>query len=178
MKKSSRLIFFLIINILVSAAATLAVLLLWERAHPNPDIIQSAATQPPEDASYSGSNPTQSDSPDEPEEHIELVNENFQIIIRTVVGAGNLESEYVEFFNQTEGVVNLTGWQLLDEAGNRFTFPALILNNSGTVKVFSKSGEDTVIELYWQADAPIWQPGETVTLLDADGNINATYSIP
>ncbi len=178
MKKSSRLIFFLIINILISAAATLAVLLLWERAHPNPDIIQSAATQSPENASYSGSNPTHSDSSNESEDSIELVNENFQIIIRTVVGAGNLESEYVEIFNQTEGVVNLTGWQLLDETENRFTFPALILNNSGTVKVFSKSGDDTVIELYWQADAPIWQPGETVTLLDADGNTITTYSIP
>jgi len=108
----------------------------------------------------------------------DLFTEDIQIVIRTVVGAGNLDSEYVEIYNESDGVVDLTGWQLVDEEGDRFTFPALILNIEGAIEVHSKTGEHTVIELYWQADSPIWQPGEIVKLVDAGGNIMATYSIP
>jgi hypothetical protein len=66
----------------------------------------------------------------------------------------------------------------MDEEGQTFTFPSLILNEGGTVKVRSKAGQDTVIELYWQAESPVWEAGEIVKLLNAEGDIMATYSIP
>ena len=95
-----------------------------------------------------------------------------------MVGAGNLEVEYVEIYNQSNGAVDLTGWQLLNEAGQRFLFPTLILNSDGAIEVHSKAGKHTVIELYWQAGSPIWKSGEMVTLLDNVGKTMATYSIP
>jgi hypothetical protein len=72
----------------------------------------------------------------------------------------------------------MTGWQLVDNEDQRFIFPTLILNNGGAIKVYSKNGNNTVIELYWQADAPVWQSGETVSLLDSSSDLIATYSIP
>ena len=170
MKRSGRFILYLIINILLSAATTLTVLWLWERAHSIPEVEQVTTTPMLEAV------PT--DQPEPTQEDIEWVTEDPNVIIRTVVGGGNLNSEYVEVFNQADGAVDLSGWQLVDESENQFTFPALILNNDGAVKVYSKAGSDTVIELYWQAETPIWQSGETVSLLDSDGNTISTYAIP
>lgn len=178
MKKSSRLVFYLILNILISAATTLAVLAIWEHTHSISEELPDTATAAPTESAGSTDESTPTSQPTSTEAGTTLVTDDLQVIIRTVVGAGNLEAEYVEIYNQTEGTVDLTGWQIQDESENRFTFPALILNNGGSVKVYSKSGSDTVIELYWQADLPIWQSGETVSLVDGDGNTVATYSIP
>jgi hypothetical protein len=66
----------------------------------------------------------------------------------------------------------------MDQDGQVFVFPALILNEGGAIKVLSQKGNNTVIELYWQSEVPIWQPGEIAKLLTADGETIATYSIP
>jgi hypothetical protein len=72
----------------------------------------------------------------------------------------------------------MTNWQLTDENGQIFTFPTIILNQDGEIKVLSQKGINTVIELYWQSDVPIWESGETARLLDENGSIISTYSIP
>jgi len=174
MKKPSRLILYVLINIIVSALTTLTVLWLWERAHPTPEPPQPTETTPVPNRDVTENSTTNPES----ENSTELLTEEIQIVIRAVVGAGNLDSEYVEVYNESNGAVDLTGWQLVDEEGHRFTFPALILNSEGAVEVHSKTGEHTVIKLYWQADSPIWQSGEIVKLVDAGGDIMATYSIP
>lgn len=174
MKKSSRLMLYVLINIIISALTILTVLWFWERAHPTPESIQSTEVIPNPDALITGSstaNPTSEIDPG-------LLTEDIQIVICTVVGAGNLDSEYVEIYNESNGAVDMTSWQLVDEEGHRFTFPALILNSKGAVEIHSKAGDHSVIELYWQAESPIWQPGEIVKLIDTAGNIMATYSIP
>lgn len=174
MKGSPRLVLYILINIGVSALTTLTVLWLWDLAHPTPEIVQVPAVA------------TQTDDPSiiestasaTAENGLNLLTEDIEIIIRTVVGAGNLDAEYVEIVSHSEGAVDLSGWQLMDEEGQTFTFPSLILNEGGTVKVRSKAGQDTVIELYWQAESPVWEAGEIVKLLNAEGDIMATYSIP
>jgi hypothetical protein len=173
MKKSSKLFFYILLNILVSAATTLTVLLIWQATHPLPQT-------DPSTLSPSGFNPDTATSGGQTENNptAEFVQENINITVRTVVGAGDLGMEYVEILNQSEGPVDLTNWQLVDEGDNRFKFPALILNQDGAIEVHSKTGNNSVIELYWQADTAIWQSGETVTLLDAAGETQATYLIP
>lgn len=176
MKKSSRLFRFILLNILISAVTTLAVLWIWERAHPLPEtgmMIENAEnilnpTSLLEDSNINSLTDTD----------FEFTNEDIKINIRTIVGAGNLDAEYVEIINQGENPANLTAWQLVDEADNAFTFPTLILNSGGAVKIFSKAGTNTVIELYWQSEVPIWQSGETAKLLNADGEVVTSYSIP
>jgi hypothetical protein len=179
MKNKSRLIAYIFLNILISAATTLGVLWLWDQIHPQPQTSAGMMTPAPsrqESSSQSAQETVEKSTTSEPA--LTFINEDIQVIIRTIVGAGNLDVEYVEIFNQSEGPVDLSGWQLKDENDNTFVFPALILNSEGSVKVLTKQGTNTVIELYWQADVPIWQSGEVANLTDANGNSISTYSIP
>ena len=174
MKNGSKLSLYIIINVLVSAATILVVLFVWEWTHPQPEISplpnpSNTVTQEPND--HDLIQPSYIPS-------IELLTENYRMAIQKVVGAGNLEMEYLEIVNQSEGAVDLSGWQVRDEDGNRFDFPTMILDSNGALTIHSKSGQNTVIELYWQAEMPVWQSGETVHLLDQNGNLAASYSIP
>lgn len=174
MKKRSRLGLLIIINVLVSAATILVVLLIWEWTHPQPDFMPlSDGISGISSGDLNSETSLASQSP-----FIELVEENYQMTIKTVVGAGNLEMEHIEILNQSAGPVDLTGWKIVDEDGHQFSFPTMILDMNGALTIHSKSGQDTVIELYWQAETPIWQSGENVQLLDANGDLAASYSIP
>jgi micrococcal nuclease len=76
------------------------------------------------------------------------------------------------------GDLSLAGWRLEDENGNVFVFPQLDLFQGGAVIVWSKSGANTAVDLYWGLTSPVWQSGEQVTVRDAAGNVHATYTIP
>jgi hypothetical protein len=187
MNKTKRLIFYLVINILVSALTTLAVLWIWDRAHPQPII--SVTAPPTQTTSQDAANadgdvpsetPTQSEPTPTPtlEPTLDFAEET-DVSIRAIVGAGNLDAEYVDIINQSNGKVDLTGWVLKDESGQEFIFPSLILNSGGAIKIYSKPGQNlSVIELFWNVDAPVWESGEIATLLDASGNAISTYTIP
>ena len=179
-QKKSPLIFYLLINILVSAVTTLIVLWIWELANPRPElegIIEADASAVITDQTelfHQGS---------ENEPAIDDVGSSFEnqvndVHIRLVVGAGNLDVEYVEIINQGDKPVDLTGWQLVNQREQVFTFPTMILNSNGTIIIYSKSGINTVMELFWQSDSPIWQSGETVWLKNSNSEIITTYSIP
>ena len=170
MKKRPQIIIYILLNIFISAATILLVMWLWDRSHPAPILV----TEP--DSPISAA----SDSDDEFESNptTDFISEDFDVEIRTIVGAGDLEIEYVQIVNTGEGGADLTGWQLVDDDGQVYTFPTILLNSSGDIKVLSQKGMDTVIELYWQSDEPIWEPGETAQLLDETGTIISTYSIP
>ncbi len=179
MNKKSRLLFYLLLNILISAGVTLTILWIWDLIHPYPEDSTTLTGTSSEQTSLSQSDQTPSDTQDQSEDStIAFINENIEIDIYTIVGAGNLDVEYVEIRNQSQGPIDLTGWQLVDEKEQTFTFPALILNSGGAIKVLSKQGINTVIELYWQSDSPIWQSGETARLLNAVGETIITYAIP
>ena len=79
---------------------------------------------------------------------------------------------------QGEGELQMTNWKLQDSNGNVYTFPALTLFKDGAVYVHTAAGADTVIDLYWNQGESLWQSGEKATLIDSQGNIQATYQIP
>jgi hypothetical protein len=175
MKHKPRIFLFIILNILISAGTILTVLWIWEKAHPRPAL--DAIT-----GDINNENPNEEvlNSPQNSENFV-VFDEDPSIVIYAVVGVGNLDVEYVEIRNQGENAVNPAGWQLVDEDGYQFIFPSspsLILSSDGAIKVLTKSGNDSVIELYWQSEEAIWQSGERATLLDADGEIITTYLIP
>ena len=179
MNKTSRFIIYLLINIVLSAGITLAVLWAWDHFQPQRKatallpVLNANSSEKPQQQDNLPSDPQQTTTPP-----LEFVEGDLAVSIRIIVGAGNLDVEYVEIHNQSEGAVDLTGWQLVDEEDHVFTFPALILNKDGAIKVLSQKGINSVIELYWQAATPIWQSGETANLFNADGKIIASYSIP
>ena len=98
--------------------------------------------------------------------------------IALVIGAGDLAEERVIVRQKGDAEVSLQGWQLLSPNGDRFTFPQLVLFKDGAVTVFTRAGGNSVAELYWNLDAPIWQTGDVVSLLDPAGNIVAAYQVP
>jgi LysM repeat protein len=103
------------------------------------------------------------------------------VIIDSVIGAGDLDSERVLLKHRGEGELSLVGWRLEDSKGDVFIFPQfpqLTLFSGGAVNVHTKTGENTVVDLYWGLDHPVWESGATVSLKDVQGNVRSTYTVP
>ncbi len=157
---------FLIINILVSAAATLLVLTIWDHAHSSalPATTQNsngngAATEPiPTNAALVPAG-------------------DGKITIENVFGVGDYQTEVVEITRDSDTDLVLTGWKLRDESGHEYTFPNLTLKK-GAIRIYTRSGTDSVIELFWGQKQAVWEPGELVALVDAQGTLQASYRIP
>lgn len=182
MKRRSNLLLYLVLNVIVSAATTLGVLVLWDRARSS-DLPQAAGSSaqtagalPAPALPTSAPEPTETNPP--PGQPV--------IEIVSVVGAGDLNLEVVTLKRVGEGILHVTGWQLQGDGGgsgrsSTYVFPAqpaLALYKDGAVQVYSRLGADTVTELYWNRSEPAWRPGETIRLLDAEGNERAVYQIP
>ena len=97
--------------------------------------------------------------------------------IAGVLGAGDLGAEVVRVRNRG-GAVSLEGWTLSDAAGNRFTFPRLILFPGGEVVIHSGPGRSGPTDLYWGRSEPAWESGELIPLRDGEGEMRDTYIVP
>lgn len=232
MRSWKRLIFFLFINIVVSALTTVTVIYLWERNQqtvqlPQPPAAESAgspAQVAPEDAASThqvafgetlasiaaaygvtveelmqannisdpaaigvgqelvipakvSQTPQNAGQGGQTQASPEAVYRGGLEVV-SVVGAGDLQTERVNIRYAGEGQVVLDGWQLLGGAGERFAFPRLSLFKDGSVTVYSGSGSDTAVNLYWDREEAVWQPGSTVRLLDPQGEVQVEYRVP
>jgi LysM repeat protein len=101
-----------------------------------------------------------------------------RLIINAVIGTGDLASEHVFITRTGDNQLSLAGWQLKDEDNNVFDFPQLELYKDGAVNVWTTSGTNTVVDLYWGLNNPVWSSGEKVTLLDDQDKVRATYTVP
>jgi len=103
------------------------------------------------------------------------------VVLDSVIGAGDLDSEHVLLKHIGEGDLSLVGWQLEDNNGNRFIFPKVpevTLVNQGAINLYTKNGISTVVDLYWGKASPVWSSGDTLTLKDPEGKVRDTYVIP
>lgn len=100
------------------------------------------------------------------------------ILIRIVDGAGTLGTEAVQIVNDSNTVVNLEGWRLERENGPAYTFGALSIFPGGNIWVHTTSGDDTSVALYWDQPAAVWQSGSVARLLDPQGSVINTYTVP
>lgn len=228
MKQWRRLLFYLILNVLVSACTTLGVLFAWDQVYgPLPRGLLPGALE-----ARSQSTPTPDSTPlpiapaqPTPTEafivHQVLENETFESIaqqysvsvqeliavngfpqaqalgpgeilripvnpkgsveIDRVVAAGDLENERVILKHRGEGQLSLAGWRLQDEQGNEFIFPEfpqLTLYTDTGVSVYTKPGVNSVEDFFWGMNQAIWKSGATVSLLDHQGIVRDTYTIP
>lgn len=99
-----------------------------------------------------------------------------QVRIIEIQNVGDVTSEVVLIQNQG-GVVNMLGWILTDEQGNRFTFPDMLLQPGGIIRVFTRTGQNTPAALYWNETNPLWQQEEEVTLSDATGRPISSFIV-
>ncbi len=98
--------------------------------------------------------------------------------IVSVVAAGDAQHEYVQVQYTGEGEISLLGWQLQTEQGLAYNFPELLLHSNGAVRIHTSPGVDTVVDLFWGQDTPVWASGAQVFLVPPDGTVADTYRIP
>ncbi len=174
MSQAKKLLFYVVLNIVVSAITIIAVLYLWENtklknmlfdANDITSEVSSAV------ATSDGAAPS----------------ENLQIEIGEVGGIGNLATEYVRLVrpeSESGDTISLQDWSIKDENNHQYNIleqsgvASLDLHGQGAVNIYTKEGDSNPIELYLDLSDPIWQPGETVTLIDPAGEIHDTYVIP
>ncbi|HEX9617588.1 MAG TPA: LysM peptidoglycan-binding domain-containing protein [Anaerolineales bacterium] len=101
-----------------------------------------------------------------------------KVVIDSVVGAGDLDSERVLLKRTGAGELSLAGWQLLADGGRVFTFPQLTLFEGAMVNLYTQAGQGTVFDLYWGLEAPVWKSGAEIVLKDDQGEVHATYQVP
>ncbi|WP_313692107.1 lamin tail domain-containing protein [Halorarum halobium] len=85
----------------------------------------------------------------------------------------NLNDEYVIFENTGEEMLDLSGWQISDEAGHSYTVPdGFTMAPGERVTLHTGSGTDSSTDLYWGADSAIWNNGgDTVTVTDSNEQV-------
>lgn len=92
----------------------------------------------------------------------------------------NLNQEYVELRNDTPQPQDLSNWTLRDMSRHQFVFPeGTVLTSSATLRVWSGQGVDTVTDLYWDRQAPVWNNlGDTASLFDNSNKLIDRLSFP
>lgn len=94
--------------------------------------------------------------------------------------AEHLAAEYVEFTNDGDAALDLTGHTVTDSEGWEFHFPdGFTLDAGASVRLHTGGGEWTDADLYWGLDTPVWgNEGDTIRVTDADGDtiLRHTYS--
>jgi LysM repeat protein len=101
------------------------------------------------------------------------------ILIRTVDGPSVLVTEAVQIVNDSNTVVNLNGWRLERENGPAYTFgPTQSVFPGGNLWLHTGSGADTTVALYWNQSESVWQSGTVVRLVNAEGALVNSYTVP
>lgn len=102
------------------------------------------------------------------------------IEINGVQGVGQLESEVVQIVNNGSRQAALLNWEVRDEDGHVYTFGQRTIfgEGVGVMTLHTGTGQDSPTAVYWGLAEAVWESGETVTLVDADGAERATFVIP
>jgi len=72
--------------------------------------------------------------------------------------------EYVCFLSYEALPVGMTGWQVEDEAGHVYSFPAFVLAPHSRVRLHSGPGADTSTDLYWGRGL-VWNNDHDIVML-------------
>jgi micrococcal nuclease len=91
----------------------------------------------------------------------------------------NSIDEYVAIENNGNNSVDMTDWYIKeDRQGLRYNFPDhFSLGSDKSVKIWTKTGQNTSSNLYWGRTEPAWNNNsDTAYLRDDDGDLVDTYS--
>jgi LysM repeat protein len=134
-----------------------------------PPTIAASVTPRPSATSTHGPTPATTPTP---------IRQEPQVRIESVIGVGVLETERVELIRTGDGELSLAGWRLEDGMGNNYTFPNLTLYKGGAINLNTRSGQDTVVDLFWGQTSSMWRSGKTVSLYDAQNVLRTSFTIP
>jgi hypothetical protein len=144
-----RLLGYLVVNVIVSAAVIIIILIIYDRF---------IRTVPP----VSTLDPAASSG----------------VLIAAINNAGQLDQETVILRNTGKQSVSLKGWALNNVSGAQYTFPDLALEPGGPVDLHSGTGNDSPADLYWNRSTAAWKSGDLATLSDPQGGVEAVYRVP
>jgi competence protein ComEC len=92
-------------------------------------------------------------------------------IVHVEHGPG-LDNEYALIENRGLGDQDMAGWTLSDENDNSYFFLAgFILRGGQEIYVWTGSGTDTDVDLYWGRDNGVWGSSDTAYLRDNTGTV-------
>ena len=174
MNQAKKLLIYIVLNVVVSAITIIVVLFLWENTRLK-QVLFNSSDEPAAVTSTEGISGTE-----------ELTGERL-IEIGEVGGVGNLATEYLRLVRSgtdSEDTISLQGWRIKDENNLNFNIleqsglASLELHSQGAVNIYTKVGSSNPIELYLGLSDPIWEPGETISLIDPQGEVHDTYLIP
>jgi hypothetical protein len=92
----------------------------------------------------------------------------------------SLNDEYVEFRNDGDERLDLTGYTIQDSRGATFEVPAGVgLDAARTIRLHTGTGDRSESDLYWGRSQPVWNnDSDTVVVLDSNGETVLDYSYP
>lgn len=102
---------------------------------------------------------------------------NGTLQITEVSGRGTLESEIAMVVNESDAPFNLQGWTLGREGGPIYTFGNLPIFPGGSVRIHSKAGSDTSIDLHWGQPDSVWSAGSAARLVNVQGELVHTFTV-
>ena len=157
---------FLLLNVVVSAATVLLVLVIWNATHSVPQPAPSGNTT----AENAGGRAA-------PQSTLPPLNQTL-FKIENVIATGDVSSEYVHFLYLGSDPLNLESWQIQSEGHTVYTFPAFVIYKNGAFDLYTRAGYDSTIDLFMGQTSSLWASGGTVKLLDPAGHVRLTYTIP
>jgi hypothetical protein len=100
-----------------------------------------------------------------------------EIEIVGIVRAGDVTAEGIRIRNNGR-VVDISNWVLSDADGNSYTFTDQLIFSNAELTLYTRTGQDVPISRYWGLETAVWQPGDVATLVDGDGEVQASYRVP
>lgn len=99
--------------------------------------------------------------------------------IAAITNPGDLANEQALVVNESDTAFSLQGWQLQRSGGPAFTFTTdTPLFPGGSVRVHTRSGEASSIDFYWGLNEAVWPPGTTAQLINNQGTVVHSYTVP
>jgi N-acetylmuramoyl-L-alanine amidase len=80
--------------------------------------------------------------------------------------------------NNSPIALSLMDWALLDDYGNKFPFPNIILNNRSSIRIYPKQGVNTDSDFFWDISTTEWKSGDRITLIDTKNFVRDIKRIP
>jgi hypothetical protein len=176
-RQRSLLIPYLMLNLIISAAVTLLVLSYWDARQRTNQPVDNFITR--FGACLVSDTPKPTSLPALTSLPTATIPTTPVLEVSSVVGLGVIDSEYVLINRIGEGEVWMDGWKVKDQDGHAYPFPdSLMLNKNSSIRLYTRPGLDTVLELHWGLSQPVWRSGEKVLIEDPLGNIRVEYTIP
>ncbi|THA30679.1 lamin tail domain-containing protein [Streptomyces sp. A1547] len=89
----------------------------------------------------------------------------------------SLNTEWVEITNTTRDAINLRGWTLRDDDGNRYRFDNIRIGGRATIRIHTGTGHNTRTDLFQNRRDYVWDNhSDTATLRDDRGRTVDTES--